>query len=202
MTARAPFRALLPGAGKAAQELAVWACQMVLQARHWLPERELMLLADTGFAALELLATLSRRGVACITRHRLDAALYESASPGRPGTNGCPHTKGARLPNLPDALIRTSTRWHRVTVPRAGMAKGIAWLSSARQRPCGGMAGCLLCRSAESCCAIPSAGSRCRPYCAPAPCGTPCRSSAGSSTRAARHRQARLTRGEMDGVRK
>jgi hypothetical protein len=47
---------------------------MMLQVRRWLPERELVLVADMGFAALELLAALSRRGVICITRLRLDAA--------------------------------------------------------------------------------------------------------------------------------
>jgi hypothetical protein len=90
---------------------------MVLQVRRWLPERELILVADMGFAALELLAALSRRGVICITRLRLDAALYEPAPPRRPGTNGRPRTKGARLPNLSEVLTRTSTRWRRVTVP-------------------------------------------------------------------------------------
>jgi hypothetical protein len=90
---------------------------MVLQARHWLPERELILVADMGFAALELLAALSRRGVICITRLRLDAALYEPAPSRRPGTKGRPRTKGARLPTLSDVLKRTNTRWRRVTVP-------------------------------------------------------------------------------------
>jgi hypothetical protein len=90
---------------------------MVLQARRWLPERELILVADMGFAALELLAALSCRGVICITRLRLDAALYEPAPRRRPGTKGRPRTKGARLPNLSEVLKRTSTRWRRVTVP-------------------------------------------------------------------------------------
>jgi hypothetical protein len=90
---------------------------MMLQVRRWLPERELVLVADMGFAALELLAALSRRGVICITRLRLDAALYEPAPRRRPGTKGRPHTKGARLLNLSDVLIHTSTRWRRVTVP-------------------------------------------------------------------------------------
>jgi hypothetical protein len=89
----------------------------VLQVRRWLPERELILVADMGFAALELLAALSRQSVICITRLRLDAALYEPAPPRQPGTCGRPRTKGARLPTLSDVLTRTSTRWQRVTVP-------------------------------------------------------------------------------------
>jgi hypothetical protein len=55
--------------------------------------------------------------VICITRLRLDTVLYEPASRRRPGTKERPRTKGARLPNLSDVLIRTSTRWRRVTVP-------------------------------------------------------------------------------------
>lgn len=103
--------------GKRHKTLTDWARQMMLQVRRWLPERELVLVADMGFAALKLLAALSRRGVICITRLRLDAALYEPAPPPWTGTKGRPRTKGARLPNLSDVLVRTSTRWQRVTVP-------------------------------------------------------------------------------------
>ena len=58
----------------------------MLQARRWLPGRQLVVVGDSGFAALELLAALSRRGVACITRLRLEAALYDPAPPRLPGT--------------------------------------------------------------------------------------------------------------------
>ena len=117
LTALAPSERYCRERGQRHKKLTDWARQMVLQVRRWLPERELVLVADMGFAALELLAALSRRGVICITRLRLDAALYEPASRRRPGTKGRPRTKGARLPNLSDVLIRTSTRWRRVTVP-------------------------------------------------------------------------------------
>ena len=117
LTALAPSERYCHEHGKRHKKLTDWARQMVLQVRRWLPERELVLVADMGFAALELLAALSRRGVICITRLRLDAALYEPAPPRRPGTNGRPRTKGARLPNLSEVLKRTSTRWRRVTVP-------------------------------------------------------------------------------------
>ncbi len=87
------------------RKLTDWARQLVLQARRWLPGRDLVLVGDSGFAALELLATLSRHSIICITRLRLDAALYEPAPPWLPGTNGAPRTKGARLPNLSDLLV-------------------------------------------------------------------------------------------------
>ena len=89
----------------------------MLQARRGLPAREVGLVADSGFAALELLAGLARRGVTCIPRLRRDAALCEPAPPRRPGTNGRPRTKGARLPNLSDARVDAGTPWHRVTGP-------------------------------------------------------------------------------------
>src|SRR5215208_1233071 len=57
------------------------ARQGAWQARRWLPGRELVLIGDSAVAALELLAALARHGVTCITRLRLDAALYEPAPP-------------------------------------------------------------------------------------------------------------------------
>ena len=69
------------------------------------------------WAALELLAALARRGVTCITRLRLDAALYEPAPPRTPGTIGRPRTKGTRLPTLAHVLADATTDWERITVP-------------------------------------------------------------------------------------
>ena len=94
-----------------------WARRVVWQARLWLPGREVVLLGDSSFAALDLLAALARAGVICITRLRLDAALYEPAPPRRPGTVGRPRTKGARLPNLSDVLADEATTWAEITVP-------------------------------------------------------------------------------------
>ena len=90
----------------------------MLQARRWLPGREPVLVGDSSFAALDLLAALSGRGVACITRLRLDAALYESAPLRKPGTGGRPRKTGARLPSLCDVLAKPSTAWQRTIVPR------------------------------------------------------------------------------------
>jgi hypothetical protein len=81
---------------------------MALQARRWLPGREIVLLGDSSFAALEFLVTLARHDLIGITRLRLDAALYEPAPP---------RTKGARLPTLAEVLTERDTRWMQVTVP-------------------------------------------------------------------------------------
>ncbi len=99
------------------KRLTDWGRQLVLQARRWMPDRPLVLVADSGFSALEFLAALVRQEITCVTRLRLDAALYGPAPPRRPGAVGRPRTKGARLPTLAEILADRTTRWRRVTVP-------------------------------------------------------------------------------------
>jgi hypothetical protein len=90
---------------------------LALQARRWLPGRDLILVTDSGFAALLFLDAMRRGGISTITRLRLDAALYEPAPPRPPGTIGRPRTKGARLPALSEVLAAKNTPWRRVNVP-------------------------------------------------------------------------------------
>jgi hypothetical protein len=117
LTALAPSERYCRERGRQHKKLTDWARQMALQARRWLPGREIVLLGDSSFAALELLVVLARQGLTCITRLRLDAALYEPAPPRRPGAVGRPRTKGARLPKLADVLVDGSTCWQQVVVP-------------------------------------------------------------------------------------
>lgn len=106
------------------------ARQLALQARRWLPGRELVLVADNGFAALELLRALAPH-MTCITRLRLDAQLHAFAPPREAGKPGRPLTKGARLPKLSaianDLATAAATaaatagqrwQWQRVTIHR------------------------------------------------------------------------------------
>jgi DDE superfamily endonuclease len=117
LTTLAPSQRYCQEHRKPHKTLTDWARQLVLQVRRWLPQRELVLVADSAFAALDLLAALARQAVICVTRLRLDAALYEPPPPRRPGTKGRPRTKGRRLPNLAEVLTATTTRWQRVSVP-------------------------------------------------------------------------------------
>jgi hypothetical protein len=117
LTVLAPSERYAQARGRRHKKLTDWARQMVGQARRWMPDRELVLVADSSFAALELLAALVRRRVICVTRLRLDAALYEPAPPRRPGAIGRPRTKGGRLPNLADMLAAETTCWQRMRVP-------------------------------------------------------------------------------------
>jgi len=90
--------------------------QLALQARRWLPGRDLVLVGDGSFSALLFLDAMRRARITAITRLRLDAALYEPAPPRPSGTIGRPRTKGARLPTLAATLVAKDTRWHGVVV--------------------------------------------------------------------------------------
>ena len=84
---------------------------------RWVPGREMVCVADSSFAALELLdkvATLPRASV--ITRLRLDAALYAPPPPRQPGTTGRPRLKGKRRPTLEAVWADEKTPWPSLRV--------------------------------------------------------------------------------------
>jgi hypothetical protein len=115
VTALCPSRRYCEQRGRRHKELLDWARQMVLQLARWLPGRELIVVGDNAYAALEWLDAV-RRHVTAITRLRLDAALYEPAPPRPPGTRGRPRKKGTRLPALEQVLKDPRTCWQRVKV--------------------------------------------------------------------------------------
>jgi len=100
------------------KKLTDWARQMLLQVRRWLPGRQLVVLADASFAALELLGQVSQLPdpICMITRFRLDAALYCPAPAVKPGQRGRPRKKGARLPTLQQVLEDPKTGWKKLRV--------------------------------------------------------------------------------------
>lgn len=108
--------------GRTHQKLTDRARQLLLLVKRWLPERELIVVADSSFAALELLDGV-REQVSVITRLRLDAALYEPAPEKQRGQLGRPRKKGRRLPTLKQVAAARKTRWQSVTV-RAWYGQG------------------------------------------------------------------------------
>jgi DDE superfamily endonuclease len=94
------------------------ARQMIAQVRRWLGERIVVVVADSSYAAIELLAACASlpRPVTIVTRLRLDAALYEPAPPREKGKKGAPRKKGARLPSLAERLCDPKTVWETATV--------------------------------------------------------------------------------------
>lgn len=95
--------------------LTAWARQAILQTRRWLPDRRLIFVADSGFAALELLAAV-RRHVCMVTRLRLDANLFRPPPKRRPGQRGRRPLKGSALPKLTTILKSKRTVWTSVVV--------------------------------------------------------------------------------------
>jgi hypothetical protein len=91
---------------------------MGMQVRRWLPKRKIFLVADSSYAALELLDSLLTlpNPVYMVTQLRLDAALYEPAPELKHNPVGRPRKKGARLPKLSDVLANDQTVWQKVTV--------------------------------------------------------------------------------------
>lgn len=98
--------------------LLTWARQMLTQVRRWMPQRAIVLVADSSFAALEFLEALRTlpTAVSVITRLRLDAALYEPAPPRQPKQMGRPRKVGNRLPTLQSRLNASETVWQTVTL--------------------------------------------------------------------------------------
>jgi hypothetical protein len=104
--------------GRRHKTLTEWAAKLLLLVRRWLPGRVLVVVADSTYACLQLLARCQRLAepVTVITRLRLDAALYTPAPPRRPRQKGRPRLKGDRLPTLAWRLTEPTTRWTTITV--------------------------------------------------------------------------------------
>lgn len=119
LTALAPSSRYNDQRGARHKTLTDWARQLLRQTARWAavlaPERSLIMVADSTFAVIELLAALAPQ-MTCITRLRLDAQLYAPAPRRSPGTRGAPRKKGERLPRLAVVLTDAATVWQRVSV--------------------------------------------------------------------------------------
>jgi DDE superfamily endonuclease len=130
LTLLAPSVRFYADTPRAPKTLVDWARQAALQIHRWLPGRRIVIVADTAFAAIELLAAV-RRHVCVVTRLRLDANLFAPAPPKRPG-RGRPPVKGKRLPKLVQLLHDPTTLWQRHTVALwYGRSQRIVELASA-----------------------------------------------------------------------
>src|SRR6266487_3359649 len=142
LTALAPSERYHQEREMAHKKLTDWARQMITQVQRWLPNREIVVVADSSYAVLELLAatTALPTPVSMITRLRLDAALYDPAPPREPGKKGAPRKKGDRQPTLAHRLSDPATVWETVSVRWYGgttrsveLASGTAvWYHSAK----------------------------------------------------------------------
>jgi len=103
--------------GREPQKLTERAWQIIELVMRWLPDRTLVFVADSSFAALTLLKLISGvPTVSLITRLRLDAALYDPAAPRQPHQRGRGRLKGKRRPTLEQVLAAPKTKWEKLTL--------------------------------------------------------------------------------------
>jgi hypothetical protein len=131
LTVLAPSRRWSETQGKRHKTLTDRARQAILQSKRWLADRRVVVVADSSFAALELIAAV-RRHVCLITRLRLDASLFEPAPQRRPGQRGRPRRKGRRLPKLSTVLADPTTVWTKITMADwyGGQSRALEYVSS------------------------------------------------------------------------
>jgi hypothetical protein len=118
LTVLAPSERYHQKCRRAHKKLTDWARQLLGQVRRWVPQRELIVVADSSFAVLTLLDDLRHlpQPITMITRLRLDAALYDPAPVRTLGQMGRPRLKGKRLPTLQQVLLAATTPWTAVTI--------------------------------------------------------------------------------------
>jgi hypothetical protein len=114
LTVLAPSERWSDARGRRHKKLTDWARQAILQAKRWLANRRVIIVADSSFAARELIAAV-RRHVCLVTRLRLDANLFAPAR--RAGQRGRLRRKGAPLPKLAAVLADPKTVWSSITLP-------------------------------------------------------------------------------------
>ncbi len=133
LTVLAPSERYHQELGKRHKQRTDRARQMVFQVRQWLPERVLVVVADSSYAALELLAACQSlsKPVTAVTRLRLDAAWYDPPYAHPAGRPGRPRKKGARQPTLEQRLSEPTTDWRQESVRWYGGTTRMVRLASA-----------------------------------------------------------------------
>jgi DDE superfamily endonuclease len=115
LTVLAPSQRYNESKGRRHKKLVDWARQGILQVKRWLPNRLIIIVADSTFSAIELIAAV-RRHVCFVSRLRLDANLFEPPPDCRSGKRGRPPKKGRKLPKLAEILSDPATAWTTISM--------------------------------------------------------------------------------------
>jgi len=115
MTVLAPSERYYQQRARTAKTVLDRSVQMLKVLRRWLPNRPVVIVGDSAYAALDFLSSMQSLTLTFVTRLRLDAALYDPAPPysGR----GRPRKKGQRLPTLAQVLYDPNTVWTTISLP-------------------------------------------------------------------------------------
>lgn len=116
--------------------LALWAGQMLKQVRRWLPERQIVFVADGSYSVLELLMSALKQQITVVTRLRLDAGLYAPAPPKKPKGSG-PTGRSAGQRQTPAHALATRRRPGYALDPRASST--LVQPQATRSRDCLGV---------------------------------------------------------------
>ena len=114
LTLLAPSKRFYADKTRAPKTLLDWARQAALQIHRWLPDRYIVLVGDSAFAAIEFLAAV--RSHACVvTRLRLDANLFgfppqKRKGRGRPADQRQAPQKAVRRPQGSQSLLAALPR--------------------------------------------------------------------------------------------
>jgi hypothetical protein len=117
LTALAPSERYAAQRGRRHKPVTTWARQLIRLVHRWLPERQVVIVGDRGYAALDLLDAV-RPVATFITRLRLDAHLCAPPPARMPHQKGRPRLVGKRLPTLEQWRDDAATEWTALTVPR------------------------------------------------------------------------------------
>ena len=178
LTLLAPSKRFYEGKPREHKTLLDWARQAALQIHRWLPDRYIVVVADSAFASLEFLAAV-RKHVCVVTRLRLDANLFGFPPPNRKGRGRRP-LKGKPLKNCPPSS-RIAKSPGSATASVSGMVEPTALSRSPAAPPFGITAAWRQCRSVGFSSAIPRANSSRRPSSPPTSTLAPATFSLGSS---------------------
>ena len=115
LTVLAPSERYNEQQGKTHKKLTDWARQMILQVKRWLPDRQIIVVADSSYACYALLHAV-RSAVCMITPLRLDARLFDEPPPQPAGKRGRKPKIGPRQITLQQRLVDRTTRWQTLII--------------------------------------------------------------------------------------
>jgi hypothetical protein len=120
LTALMPSKQHCQDKGRRYKTVCEWAIQMISQLRRWMPERDIVVVADGAYSTLKLLAHCISlpNPVTMVTRLRVNAALYDPPASRKSGQLGRQPIKGQRLPTIKAVIEAEDTRWTRIVLPK------------------------------------------------------------------------------------
>jgi hypothetical protein len=119
-----------------------WTIYLLERVRAWYPQREIVLIGDGGYAAVELVAACQRLKVKLVSRLRTDAQLHAFAGEQPASKRGPKPKKGQRLPSLAAVFADPKTIWCQSEVAwyggeakQVGYCTGVCLWYTPRQDP-------------------------------------------------------------------